>query len=206
IYGPRANLCDPLTPSQLALFDGACHVQGISNSDAAVDTGYVMEMRIDLGAQGYDVTHANGDIVEFNISVYDCDWYWPINLARFGSNRAWWQNPWGRHMYYDEVQVWSKPFVTTNSGAVPVIVPDLQLHAGTSTINLDGKLLEPVWANADSIVIRWNDTALRASYPNQIKWRSGQFQPTVNGGQSDVFDPADATVKNWPLRHLIWLG
>src|SRR5437762_2826946 len=31
IYGPRPNLCDPLSPSQLALFNGACHAQGISN-------------------------------------------------------------------------------------------------------------------------------------------------------------------------------
>ena len=42
-----ATLCDQRTTQQIAAWDGACKVHGISNSDAAVDTGYTIEMRFD---------------------------------------------------------------------------------------------------------------------------------------------------------------
>jgi len=67
--------CDPRTAAQIAAWDGATRIQGISNSDAAVDTGYTMEMRFDLGVVGYDATKVAGDVVEFSVSVYDCDWF-----------------------------------------------------------------------------------------------------------------------------------
>jgi hypothetical protein len=190
----------------IAAWDAKTRVQGLSNSDAVADTGYTIEMRFDLGVVGYDVTQFAGDVVEFNLSIYDCDWYWPINLQRFASNRAWWQSPWGNDMWYDEVEIWSRPSVTTSSGTLPTVGPDLTIHTGATTITVDGKLLEPVWASADSLRITYDDAALRATYPSILKYRAGQFQPVVNGGTSTVFDPGDATVKWFFKADSLYLG
>ena len=70
-------------------------VHGLSNSDAVIDTGYTIEMRFDLTPMGYDITQPQGDIFEWNISIYDVDWLWPLNPFKFSSNRTWWQGPWG---------------------------------------------------------------------------------------------------------------
>ena len=51
-------------------------------------------MRFNLTPMGYDVTRPEGDIVEWNISIYDCDWFWPFQNS-ISSNRTWWQSPWG---------------------------------------------------------------------------------------------------------------
>ena len=42
--------CDPRSAAKIAAWNGATRMQGISNSDAAVDTGYTMEMRFDLSS------------------------------------------------------------------------------------------------------------------------------------------------------------
>jgi hypothetical protein len=163
-------------------------------------------MRFDLGVIGYDATKVAGEVIEFNISIYDTDWYWPVNLARFSANRTWWQSPWGRDMWYDEVQVWTKPSVKIGTGGVPIVAPEVTLHQGATTINADGRLLEPVWSTADSLRITYDDPVLRASYPTILQARAGQYQPEVNGGTSTVFDPGDATVKWFFLEDSLYIG
>jgi len=69
------------TATQIANWDAATVVTGQSNSDAVLDKGYTVEMMFNLTPMGYDVTQPAGDIVEWNISIYDCDWFWPINLS-----------------------------------------------------------------------------------------------------------------------------
>ena len=64
----------------------------------------------------------------------------------------------------------------------------------------------PGWAGAPSFDIRYDDTALRNSYPGVGPWRSGQYQPSVNGGTASVLDPADATVKYFHKGNLLYLG
>ena len=201
-----ATQCDPRTPAQITAWACSTRVQGISNSDAAVDTGYTIEMRFDLGVLGYNATQAAGETIEFSLSVYDTDWQWPLNLARFSANRSWWENPWGNKANYSQAQIWTKPSVTINSGVAPVVGPEYTMHQGATTINVDGKLLEPVWETADSINIRYDDTALRAGYQGVLKYRSGQFQAPVNGATATVFDPGDLTVKWYFLGDSLYLG
>ena len=50
--------------------------------------GYTVEMRFDLGVMGYDVTQPDGDIVEWNISIYDCDWFWPLDVGALRARTA----------------------------------------------------------------------------------------------------------------------
>jgi hypothetical protein len=81
----------PRTPAQIAAWDAVTIVHGVSNTDAGVDTDWTVEMKFDLSATGYNITQPAGDVVEFNMSIYDCDNYWPLVPINLASNRVWWQ-------------------------------------------------------------------------------------------------------------------
>jgi len=202
----------PRTPEQIANWDAVTVVNGHSNSDAVNDVSYTVEMRFNLGPMGYDVTQPNGDVVEWNISVYDCDWNWP-NTAFFSANRAWWQSPWGNAMWYNEVRVHSRPSVTVSSGPVPTIGPDLEIRElNFATPTIDGQLTEPLWNNplVYKFDIKYGATAAanatRAAYPATGPFRSGYFQPTVNGSQAAVLNPGDATVRIFFQGDYLYFG
>ena len=187
----------PRTPAQIAAWDAVTVVHGTSNSDAgAADTDWTVEMKFDLSATGYNITLPQGDVVEFNLSIYDCDNYWPLVPINLAANRVWWQGPWGNSMGYNEVRIRCRPDVTVNTANLPYSAPELIVPNGHTfpAPVIDGSLSDAVWAHASHFDIRYGDDALRNSYPGILKWRSGQFQPTVNGGQAAVLDPGDATV------------
>jgi hypothetical protein len=176
----------------------------VSPQTPQFDNGYTVEMRFNLAPMGYDVTQTNGDIVEWNISIYDTDWFWPLDVSKFSANRVWWQDPWGNVGWYGEVRIHAKPSVTVSSGPLPTIPPELIIPSAGALAApvIDGNLNDPVWAKAPSLDLRFGDDALRASYGGVAQYRSGQFQPTVNASQAFVADPGDATVKyvikgNW---------
>lgn len=196
------------TPAQVTAWDAKTVVKGLANSDAVRDTSWTVEMKFGLSALGYDVTQANGDVVEFNISIYDCDNFWPVIPIRLSSNRVWWQGPWGNTAAYNEVRIYSKPSVTVASGPVPDVGPEVVIKNGGlfPAPTVDGSLSEAVWQNAPSFDIRYGDDALRQSYPGIQRWRAGQYQPSVNGGQAAVLDPADATVRYFFRDSMLYLG
>jgi hypothetical protein len=198
----------PRTPAQIDAWDAVTVVQGISNSDAVPDQGYTVEMKFNLTPMGYDVTKLQGDIVEWNCSVYDCDGFWPTTPAGFSANRAWFQSPWGNAMWYDEVRVFARPDVTDHSGPVPQTAPEVYIANGATfaTPNIDGTLNESVWAALPGFDIRYNDEALRRTYPGVGPNRSGQYQPPVLGGMAAVIDPGDATVKMFYKDTTLYLG
>ncbi len=183
-------------------------VDGVSNSDTLTDIGYTVEMKFSLIPEGYNVTQPTGDIIEWNLSIYDTDYFWPLNVSKFSANRTWWQSPWGNAYWYDEVHVFARPDVTVNSGPVPVIQPEVRIaNAGSyAPPAIDGMLTDPVWNVAPSFKIKYGDDAIRDAYPGVGKWRSGQYQPTVNGGVAAVIDPGDATVKMFFKADTLYLG
>jgi hypothetical protein len=188
----------PRTAEQIANWDAVTVVQGQSNNDAIIDQGYTVEMRFNLTPMGYDVTQTGGDIVEWNIAIYDCDWFWPYQALKFHTDRVWFQSPWGRDMWYHEVKVHSRPDVTVNSGMVPIAGAELVIPEVTDAPPvINGNLSDAIWSNPDvySFDIRWDDDALRASYPGDGPFRSGQYQPPLNMMTAFVVDPADANVK-----------
>lgn len=199
----------PRTQEQIDNWDAVTVVDGLTNSDAADDQGYTVEMRFNLTPMGYDTTSPEGDIVEWGISIYDCDWFWPIDPLRFTVNRVWWQSPWGNTGWYNEVRIHGRPDVTTSSGPVPTIDPEFVLNElATASIVMDGALTEPEWNDAKvfNLDIRYGDAALRASYPGVASARAGQYQPEVNGGAAFVLDPGDATVKAFFKGTRLYLG
>lgn len=199
----------PRTPQQIAAWDAVTIVHGVSNQDAGgPDQDWTVEMKFDLSATGYDITRPQGDIIEFNLSIYDCDNYWPIVPINLAANRVWWQGPWGNSMGYNEVRIYAKPAITVNTANLPGLGPELTVPNGQNfpAPNIDGNLNDAVWANAAHFDIRYGDDALRNSYPGILKWRSGQFQPPVNGGQAAVLDPADCTVKYFFRDDSLYFG
>jgi hypothetical protein len=205
-----ANPIDSLrSATAIANWDAVTTVQGISNSDTTADVGYTVEMRFNLTPQGYDITAPGGDILEWNISIYDCDYFWPAS-TRVSANRVWWQSPWGNVMWYNQVRIFCNPAVTINSGPVTppsddLVIPDL---TNLATPAIDGLLTDPVWASAASFDIRYDDVALRNSYGPVGKWRSGQYQPVINGDQepAPLLDPGDATVKWFVKGDSLFMG
>ncbi|HOX24546.1 MAG TPA: sugar-binding protein [Candidatus Krumholzibacteria bacterium] len=187
----------PRTPEQIAAWDAVTVVHGLSNNDATLDTGYTVEMRFDLAVMGYDITRPEGDVIEWNVSIYDTDYFWPPAVGLFSSNRVWWQDPWGNTGWYNEVRIHARPDVTTTSGPVPAIDPELEIRPLAAAPVIDGALTEPLWNDPGvyTFDLRWDDDALRATYDGVGPYRAGQYQPPVHGDQAFVSDPADGTVK-----------
>jgi hypothetical protein len=198
----------PRTPEQIAAWDAVTVVHGLSNDDGTPDTGYTIEMRFDLGVMGYDVTQPEGDVLEWSISIYDTDYFWPPLVGSFSSNRVWWQDPWGNTGWYNEVRIHARPDVTTTSGAVPALDPELAIPSLAETPVIDGLLDEPVWDDPAvyTFDLRWDDDALRQTYDGVGPYRSGQYQPPVYGEEAFVVDPADATVKVFYSGHMLYMG
>jgi hypothetical protein len=202
------------TPTQIDNWNAVTWVQGHSNTDttagggAAEDTAWTVEMRFNLGTSGYDVTRAEGDTIEWSIQIYDCDWFWPQDGARFASNRVWWENPWGNTSWYNEVKIHANPSVTVTSGPVPVPGPDLRIYQAANDPDpvIDGSLSESIWSRAGHFDIRYGDYGLVDSYPGVGRWRSGFYQPSVQGGQAAVVDPGDCTVKYFWKGTKLYLG
>jgi hypothetical protein len=197
----------------IANWDAVTKIDGTTNRDSlsgafSPDVGYTVEMRFNLTPMGYDVTDADGDVIEWNISIYDCDYFWALNVAKFSSNRTWWQSPWGNAMWFDEVHVYSRPDVTVYTTDIPTLQPELRVPNGAAYAApaIDGLLTDPVWAQVPSFDIRYGDDALRSTYPGVGPYRSGQFQPLVNGGQAAIVDPGDATVKLFFRDDTLYLG
>jgi hypothetical protein len=203
----QTNELDPRTPEQIANWDAATVVVGTTNSDAVTDTKWVTEMRFNLTPMGYDITDVDGDLVEWNISIYDCDWFWPITPP-FSANRSWWQGPWGNASVYNEVRLYGRPDVTVSSGPVPSVDYEFRVpSAGSASAPvIDGVLDDAVWALAPSFDMRYGDNLLRASYPGILRWRAGQYQPSVNNGTAAVLDPADATIKYFFKGTKLYIG
>ncbi len=208
-----SNCPRPRTAAEIAAWNAVTTVGGISNDDNNVDGdpnddndwGYVVEMRFDLGVMGYNVTKASGDTIEWNCSVYDCDWLWPFQPI-FSANRVWWQNPWGNDAWFHNVRILARPDVTIYSSPGPPLDPDFRVPAADNFAApaIDGLLSEPVWQNAPHFDIRYSDDALRASYPGEGPWRSGQLD--TRKGDQGVLDPGDATVRWFFKGDKLYLG
>ncbi|MBC7187036.1 MAG: hypothetical protein H5U38_08390, partial [Calditrichaeota bacterium] len=190
------------------VWDAVTVVDGVSNDDSTPDRGYVVEFKFNLTPRGYDVTRPEGDIVEFNVSIYDADWHWPHNADKFSGNRTWWCGPWGNASAYDVARIYARPDVTVDSGPVPLVGPEVVIPNGVNYADpvIDGRLDEAVWVNASGLEIRYGDDELRASYPGVGPWRSGQFQPEIAGVRAPVLDPGDATVKWFFKGDMLYLG
>ena len=86
--------------------------------------------------------------------------------------------------------------------------PEMVIAQIAGSPAIDGALTDPVWGHPDvaTFDIRWDDDALRQTYPAVGPYRAGQYQPEVNGGLAPILDPADATVKIFHNDDILYLG
>lgn len=186
-----------------SIWDAVTRVQGTSNSDTTAggalvaDTGYVVEFKFNLAARGYNPSAVNGDIVEMTVTLCDADWYWTPETARRTTGWTWFQGRWGGDPFYNVARIHVRPNVTTSSGPVPVLGPDVVIPNGVTHAPpvIDGNLTENVWANVTPLKLEYGNSSLRASYPNNGPYRSGQYQPTIDTVVAPVLDPALADVR-----------
>jgi hypothetical protein len=106
------------------------------------------------------------------------------------------------------VRIHARPDVTVNSGPAPVIGPEVVIPNGANfpSPTIDGKLNDAVWRNVRGFNIKFGDNALRTSYPSIGPYRSGQFQPEINGRRAAVLDPGDATIKWFFKNDTLFIG
>ncbi len=199
----------PRPDSLRVIWDAATTVQGTQNNDADVDVGYTMEIKINLKARGYNVTQPAGDILMYSLSIYDADYEWPLDTLRQAGNRVWFQCPWGNAAAYNHIRIYARPDVGL-TGPVPVVGAERIIPGAGSLPSpvLDGVLSDAVWStpNIGVLQIKFGDAAIRSAYPSTGAYRSGQFQPTVNGGQAAVQDPSLATLKYFYKDDTLFIG
>jgi len=209
-----AAASDPFTGlTKAQVWDAATWVDGVTNADSVVDKGYSIEFKINLHAYGYTPQATAGDVLLYSLGIYDCDWQWfrgaDTLKNRFAINKAWAQGPWGGNNN-NHLRVFVKPTVTTTSGVAPTIEPDLIIPNGANYAApaIDGKLDEPVWntSGIGKLLLRYGSTAIRNAYPTTARYRSGQFQPEVNGGKAAIFDADTAIVKYFFKGDELYLG
>jgi hypothetical protein len=199
----------PRPDSLKAFWDAVTTVQGTTNDDTgAPDTSWTTEFKFSLKKFGYSVTQVGGDILMYGIQIYDGDYQWPVDTLKQAGNRVWLQSPWGNASAFNHLRIFVNSTVTTSSGAVPVVGPDYTIPDAKNyaTPVLDGKLNETAWKDAPGIKIKYGDATIRNAYANTAKYRSGQFQPTVNGAQNTVVDANLANVKYFFKGDTLYLG
>lgn len=200
---------DPRPDSQRVIWDAATTVQGTQNNDADIDVGYTMEIKINLKERGYNVSQPAGDIAMYSLSIYDADYEWPLDTLRQAGNRVWFQCPWGNAAAYNHIRIYARPDVGL-AGPVPTINAERVIPGAGSLASpvLDGALTDAVWNTPDIGVlqIKFGDNAIRNAYPSTGPYRSGQYQPNVNGGLAAVQDPSLATLKYFYKDDTLFIG
>lgn len=196
------------TAKQKAAWDAGIFVDGIAN-DPLRDKGYVFEMRVALDSLGYDATKPEGEIIQLNFSIWDADYFYENDPLKVYSTRTSWQSFWNGNNS-NVGRVFARPDVTVSSGVLPDIPPEVVLQNGAAlpAPAIDGQLSEAVWSEVDSFKIRWDDNALRMTYPGVGPYRSGQFQPSLGlpPPLPPVLDPAEATIRIFFRGHYLYFS
>ena len=135
---------------------------------------------------GYDVTQPDGDIVEWNISIYDCDWFWPLDALQFSSNRVWWQCPWGNAAWYNEVRIHRASRRDGDLGPRADVAPetghrrDRRAPRPSTARSTRRSGATPTSTPSTSA---GTTTRCAQTYDGVGPYRAGQYQPPVNGGR-----------------------
>lgn len=196
------------TPEQVNAWNAKTIVNGTSN-DAGRDEGWTVEMRMDLGVVGYDVTRPAGDIVMLNFSIWDCDYLFEGNPAKINTTRTHFQSPWGNTNANNCARIYASPDVTTTSGALPNVDPEVVLPNNTAFSDpvIDGVLNEDVWLGSYKFEMAWDDSLIKYSYPGIGPFVSGHFQPELGGNpRPPILDPSYAKIHTFFKDNFLYLA
>lgn len=197
------------TPEKKAAWNAVTKVIGTSNDDSTPDQAWIVEMMIDLGVQGYDVTQPGGDAVAMNFSIWDGDWIFKGDPLKIASSRTWYQGPWGNANGVNVARVLADPSVTTETVELPFVEADAKIPNGANYADpaIDGVLNEEVWQGAFSLDIKFGDNEIRNGYPLTGPLSSGEFQPSLGGNPiAPVLDPGEANIKMFFKDNYLYLA
>lgn len=200
--------------AKIDVWDGVTVVNGIANDDThGDDTGYSMEMRLDMSALGYDFTQAGGDKAAWNIALQDADYNWPSNPDISFLSRVWWQNLWGNNFNDGIAYILGSPDVTISSGDVPAVtdaeftVPNGELFDHPT---IDGNLDDPIWERVDpTFYVGYQaDQAVRDMNPEVARYYQFYFRPDLNsdGHAALVVDPSVASYRLFFKENMLYIG
>jgi hypothetical protein len=184
------------TPEQIAAWDARTTVYGTS-CDAGRDQKWVVEMKIDLAAVGYDATQTSGDVIAMNYSIWDCDYLFEGDPTKINTTRTWFQSPWGNANLFNVIRVYARPDVGLTS-TLPVVQPDAIIPNGSNypEPTIDGNPNEAVWQGSYSFELGWDIETFRTNYPGVGKFMSGHFQPELGGNpRPPVLDPSTSIIR-----------
>ncbi|HSW53739.1 MAG TPA: T9SS type A sorting domain-containing protein [Ignavibacteriaceae bacterium] len=196
------------TPEQINAWNAKTVVNGTSN-DAGRDEGWTVEMRMDLGVIGYDVTQASGDIIMLNFSIWDCDFLFEGNPSTVNTTRTHFQSPWGNANANNVARIHARPDVTTTSGTLPDVEPDIVLPNNLSFADpvIDGVIDEEVWLGSYKFEMAWDDDVIKYSYPGVGPWMSGHFQPELGGNpRPPILDPSYGKIHMFFKNNYLYLA
>jgi hypothetical protein len=196
------------TPEQIANWDAKTVIVGGHSNDAGRDEGWVVEMRINLAALGYDVTQTSGDVIPYNFSIWDCDYLFEGDPSKISTTRTHLQSPWGNSNERNAIRVYGRPDIGLTS-TLPDVAPDVVIPNGAAYADpvIDGNPDEAVWAGAYSFDLGWNIETLRLNYPGIGKIMSANFQPELGGNPAPpVLDPSLAHIKMFFKDNYLYLG
>jgi len=198
----------PRPDSLQQIWNAATSVQGTSNTDATPDTAWTTELVFNLKYWGYKPYQTGGDIAMWNVAVWDNDYEWPMDSLKQCSNRCFIQGPWGNASSLSHLKIFMRSDVTTASGSAPTVAADYEIPVSRDWASpvIDGSLNDVIWSKAPALSIKYGDGAIRAAYPNSLKYRSGQQQQEVNGAKNPVLDPSLAIVKFVVKNDTLFLG
>lgn len=196
------------TPQQVEAWDAVTIIDGTSN-DAQRDRSWTVEMKVDLTVLGYNTTAADGDVVNLNFSIWDCDYLFEGNPTNISTTRTHFQSPWGNANANNVGRIHIRPDVTLSTTTLPAVNPDVIVPNGANFPDpaIDGRLQEEVWSGAYSFDIAFGDSLLRKTYPGAGALASGEFQPELNGNpRPPVLDPGFSKVKMFFKGKYLYLG
>ncbi|MBE0538591.1 MAG: T9SS type A sorting domain-containing protein [Ignavibacterium sp.] len=196
------------TPEQIANWDAATVILGGHSNDAGRDEGWVVEMRINLSALGYDVTQTTGDVIPYNFSIWDCDYLFEGDPSKISTTRTHLQSPWGNANANNAMRIYARPDIGLGS-TLPEIAPDVIIPNGAAFADpvIDGNPNEAVWDGAYTFDLGWDIANLRQNYPGIGKIMSANFQPEIGGNPvPPVLDPSLATIKMFFKDHYLYLA
>jgi len=197
------------TAEKKAAWNAVTKVIGTSNDDSTPDQAWVVEMMIDLGVEGYDITKPGGDAVAINFSIWDGDWIFKGDPLKIASARTWYQGPWGNANGVNVARILGDPGVTVDASVLPEIMPDGVIPNGKNYTDpiVDGKLDEEVWSGAMNFDIAWGSEEIRNDYPYTGPVSSGQFQPELGGNpRPPILDPSYGNIKMFFKDHYLYMA
>ncbi len=196
------------TPEQIANWDAKTVVVGGHSNDAGRDKGWVVEMRINLTALGYDVTKTNGDVIPYNFSIWDCDYLFEGDPTKISATRTHIQSPWGNANANNVIRIYARPDIDLTS-VLPATDPDVVIPNGVAYSDpvIDGIPNEEVWNGAYSFDLGWDIISLRENYPGVGKIISARYQPELTtGSRPPILDPSFAHIKMFFKDHYLYFA